>query len=315
MANAGEEWTDAEVRATVSDYLVMLAAEAAGESYSKTLHRRALLAELEPGRTQEAVEFKHMNISAAMIDLGLPYIRGYAPHGNYQAELVTELERRLRDPLLLAAITPLTASAPAQRLQLKPPPAPRSRVPAGRHLDYGALQEENRRRGHLGEQLVFDFEQRQLNGAGRPDLAGRVRWVARDDGDGLGYDILSFDAAGRERHIEVKATALGSVTPFYISSAELEFARRHPASFELYRVYDVLAKPSFYVLYGDISTVVDLEATVYRARLKSGEPDPAGLQRDRAVPPPRHGPCRGPVTFPRSAQRSEQLLEPRRAVP
>jgi hypothetical protein len=59
----------------------------------------------------------------------------------------------------------------------------------GRHVDYGLLQEENRRRGELGEKLVFRYEQDFLRQAGRPDLAGQVRWVSKEDGDGVGYDI------------------------------------------------------------------------------------------------------------------------------
>jgi Domain of unknown function (DUF3883) len=59
---------------------------------------------------------------------------------------------------------------------------------------------------------VVALEQQQLRDTGHPDLAGRVRWVARDDGDGLGYDVLSFTGDGRERHIEVKTTALGAQT-------------------------------------------------------------------------------------------------------
>ena len=141
------------------------------------------------------------------------------------------------------------------------------RKPGGRQVDYGLLQEENSRRGRLGEQLVVAFEQRQLREAGHPDLADRVRWVARDDGDGLGYDVLSFTADGGERHIEVKTTALAAQTPFYISSAELEFARRHPRSFALYRVYDVLDRPCFYVLEGDIAASVTLTPVTYRAEL------------------------------------------------
>jgi hypothetical protein len=93
--------------------------------------------------------------------------------------------------------------------------------------------------------------------------------VARDDGDGLGYDVLSFDIAGGERHIEVKTTALGAETPFYISSAELDFACSHPRSFALYRVYDVLNDPRFYVLEGDISQAVELVPTVFRAQVTS----------------------------------------------
>ena len=245
----------------------MLSAEAAGQHYSKTDHRKLLLPKLDPRRTPQAVEFKHANISAVMIELGLPYIRGYKPRGNYQAELETEIRRALEDPQMLAALRVAPAAAPVSGLQRMDPPPPPPRKHAGRRVDYGQLQEENHRRGALGEQLVVAFEQRHMRECGYPDLADRVRWVARDDGDGLGYDVLSFDVAGGERHIEVKTTALGAQTPFYISSAEVEFARGHPMSFALYRVYDVLDSPRFYVLEGDISQAVELIPTVFRAQL------------------------------------------------
>lgn len=266
--HAGQEWSAAEVRAAVSDYLEMLAAEAAGQPYSKAEHRRRLLAKLSPGRTPQAIEFKHANISAVMIELGLPYIRGYRPRGNYQAELASEIRQHVEHGQLPRALHAATVPEPSRRLkQVTAPPAPlRKRV--GRHIDYGLLQEENRKLGSLGEQLVVEFEVEQLRNSDRADLADRVQWVAKDRGDGLGYDVLSFDAAGNERHIEIKTTALGAQTPFYISSAELEFARCHPGSFALYRVYDVRHSPAFYVLEGDMAPVLDLAPTVYRAQLK-----------------------------------------------
>ena len=223
---------------------------------------------LDPRRTQQAIEYKHANISAVMIGLGLPYIRGYKPRGNYQAELGTEIRRRLADPELLKALRVTQTATPVQGLRRVEPPSRPPSKRSGSHVDYGLLQEENRRRGRLGEQLVVAFERRQLREGGHSALADRVRWVARDDGDGLGYDVLSFNASGRERHIEVKATAFGALTPFYISSAELEFAHRHPRSFALYRVYDVLDNPRFYVLEGDIALAVELVPTTYRAQLK-----------------------------------------------
>lgn len=274
MANPGEEWSAAEVSETVADYLAMLCAEAAGQPYSKAEHRRALQARLGARRTLQAIEFKHANISAAMIELGLPYIRGYQPRGNYQAELISEIRHRIADPQLLAALRaePGT-SAPGTLLPAEPPPRP-VRKRTGRRIDYGLLQEENRRLGAAGEQLVVTFEQQQLSRSGRGDLAGRVRWTAREDGDGLGYDVLSFDADGRHRYIEVKTTALGAQTPFYLSSAELEFSRAYPGSFALYRVYGLLHDPRFYILHGDLTEAADLVPVTYRALPKSS-PEPA----------------------------------------
>jgi Domain of unknown function (DUF3883) len=127
----------------------------------------------------------------------------------------------------------------------EPPPKPERR---GRHVDYGVLQEENRRRGTLGEQLVVDYERNRLIQAGRADLAGRVVWTASVAGDGLGYDVQSFETSGGVVYIEVKTTAYGPETPFYISAAELEFARRAMPRHRLYRVFDVLARPRFFMI-------------------------------------------------------------------
>jgi len=275
MANPGEEWSAVEVSETVADYLAMLCAETAGEPYSKAEHRRVLRAKLSASRTPQAIEFKHANISAAMIELGLPYIRGYKPRGNYQAELVSEIQRRVADPELLTALRARPSPLTSRTLQAGEPPQPPPRRRAGRHVDYGLLQEENRRLGAAGEELVVEFERQQLTRVGRSDLADQVRWAARDDGDGLGYDVLSFDTGGCHRYIEVKTTALGAQTPFYISSAELEFARAHPGSFALYRVYDVMDDPHFYVLDGDITETVDLLPAVYRAQIKDIRSQPS----------------------------------------
>jgi hypothetical protein len=279
----GGDWDGAEITATVDDYLTMLRAEITGQPYSKAAHRRALLPRLNSVRTAAAIEFKHQNISAAMLDLGLPYIRGYKPMINYQGALTAEIQRHLEaDPQLLRTLRADADSdaLPATRLQRTPIPAPStsaaaSHLPgsrAGRHPDYGLLHEENRRRGTQGEELVADYERGWLRQHGRPNLADRVRWTAREDGDGLGYDILSFDLDGHERYIEVKTTALGAETPFYITSAELDFAQRHADRYALYRVYNVLREPRFFVLQGNIAYHLGLTPMIYSARIAAAPP-------------------------------------------
>ena len=59
-------------------------------------------------------------------------------------------------------------------------------------------------------------------GGGRDDLASRVQWVSQTIGDGLGFDILSFDEADDSRRmLEVKATGLGKFFPFYVIANEV----------------------------------------------------------------------------------------------
>jgi hypothetical protein len=135
------------------------------------------------------------------------------------------------------------------------------------------LDEENRRRGKEGEELVIDYERDSLRQQGRPDLADAVRWIAHEDGDGLGYDVLSFSLDGRERYIEVKATALGEGTPFYISSAELDFAESHANRYALYRVYDLDGEPRFFALEGDITEILGLSPVAYSAQITAAVPD------------------------------------------
>lgn len=72
------DWTRTEVEAIVADYLQMLAFELSGQSFNKAEHRRKLGALLN-NRSEGSIEFKHCNVSAAMIDLGFPYLAGYKP--------------------------------------------------------------------------------------------------------------------------------------------------------------------------------------------------------------------------------------------
>src|SRR6185437_11096406 len=95
------DWSREEVEATVADYLAMLSAELTGVPYNKAMHRRELM-KLLNNRSEQAIEFKHANISAVLIDLGFPYIAGYKPRSNYQQLLYDVVSDRLAEnPRLL----------------------------------------------------------------------------------------------------------------------------------------------------------------------------------------------------------------------
>jgi hypothetical protein len=103
----------------------------------------------------------------------------------------------------------------------------------------------NRSLGKAGEGFVVDLERRRLAGADRSDLARKVRWVAAEDGDGAGYDVLSFDPTGRERLLEVKTTNGSAQTPFFLTRNECALATERPSNWYIYRV-DLFAKgPAF----------------------------------------------------------------------
>ena len=112
----------------------------------------------------------------------------------------------------------------------------KSMVQTGRQVDYPALQKQNAIIGFLGEQIVLNYEKNRLKDY--PDLAKKVEHVSQTRGDGLGYDILSFDAYGNPIYIEIKTTTQGKVAPFYISDNELTFASQHSNNYFLYRIYN-----------------------------------------------------------------------------
>jgi hypothetical protein len=72
---------------------------------------------------------------------------------------------------------------------------------------------------------VVLFEQRRLYDAGQKALADKVEHAAVVRGDGLGFDVESFELNGAPRIIEMKTTAWGKETPFFITRNELAFSK------------------------------------------------------------------------------------------
>ena len=107
-----------------------------------------------------------------------------------------------------------------------------------RTVNYIQNNIENKRIGDLGELWAINFEKKKLLKADKPKLAEKVKHVAKDKGDGLGYDILSFDIDGKEIYIEVKTTKGNANSTFFITRNELERSKTERQSFYLYRVFN-----------------------------------------------------------------------------
>jgi hypothetical protein len=286
---AGEDWSPEEVRATVLDYMAMLKFELAGQAYNKSTHRRALLERLA-GRTDGAVELKHQNISAVLRDLGHFWIPGYKPRSNYQGILATEveawvtanpeIERRALAAAEAPAATPehfdfaafevksptLRTGSEAGVRELQASYGEQTRVAFRR--DYAACEARNSSLGLAGEELVVKFEQYRLSKDGLSRLAARVEHVSKNRGDGVGFDVLSFDANGNERFIEVKTTAFAKETPFFASASEVRFAKQNAERFSLYRLFEFRKSPKCYTLPGMIDDHCALDPISYRCSFR-----------------------------------------------
>ncbi len=275
------DWSRQEVEATVRDYFDMLASELRGEPFNKAAHNKALRARLDD-RTRGAVERKHQNISAVLIELGFPYINGYKPLVNIQSMLRDVVHEHLSSLENL-----VKADVEARQIQVAvddllgigvDPPVPASSSVGEGPIDYvvsgqpaptiNYLQMEalNRSLGCAGEALVMEFERARLLGEGKDRLARNVEQVSKTVGDHAGFDIRSYEVSGRDRFIEVKTTRYGKLTPFYISAGEVRFSEANVHAYHLYRLFEFRKRPRLFQLPGDVGRHVQLQAVSYRAR-------------------------------------------------
>jgi hypothetical protein len=271
-AKIGTHWQVDELDAIVADYFDMLAADLSGQPYVKYQHSAVLMSRI--GRTHRSVEFKHQNISAVLDELGMPWIPGYKPKRNYQNAIFEAIDRYLTEhPKILEAVPTLPVTAGSlTKVFVAPPtltavnePIPERLRHLVRKFDPVERDHRNRSLGRAGEAFVVDLERRQLTEADRSDLARRVRWITAEDGDGAGYDVLSFDAAGHSRLIEVKTTNGSARTPFFVTRNERALSTERPTDWLVYRVHLFADVPRIFTIAPPLENSVNLRPETWRA--------------------------------------------------
>lgn len=274
----GSDWTPREIDLIVADYFDMLRLELAGESFNKAERNRALQALTH--RSKGSIEFKHQNISAVLSKLGYPWVIGYKPMFNFQSALLDGIERYLSASGSILD-RELPANSPIRGVSERPPiffePAPTVNTGGAvepiamrrliQKFDPAARDARNRALGKQGEERVFRYECDALISAGQGDLARKVRWVAEEDGDGAGYDILSFTPDGREKLLEVKTTVGQRLTPFFLTRNEKLVAEERPDHYRIVRLYDFAREARAFEIVPPLEKCILLQPQVYRATI------------------------------------------------
>jgi len=278
----GESWSSAEVEATVAAYFRMLRMQELGQSFVKAQMIRQLVDHL-PARSTASIEYKFRNISAVLNMLGVQAVTGYKPLQNIQKLLVDVVGDVLSKDKILdeAAIRSVETAVEIPIIQsfanfVIDTPKPKYRVSEKSTVaiqrtaikrDYLEREARNRSLGNAGELLVMEYEARRLFDEGAKALTDKIEHVSGTRGDGLGFDILSFDADGRERFIEVKTTAYDAETPFFVSPNEVDFSTENAQQFHLYRLFAFRKSPKMFNLQGPIAASCLLDPVSYRATL------------------------------------------------
>jgi Domain of unknown function (DUF3883) len=270
-SNERRNWTDEELDLIVSDYFLMLNDEVVGLPFNKAAHNRLLRNKID--RSASSIEFKHRNISAVLEKLGLRNIKGYFPAQNFQTAIVDAIERYLiANPVAQHPESLVTGFSEQAQLFVGFPPTLSPILPMRKDMErivrkFNPVERDfrNRKLGREGEELVFHFERQRLRLQNRDDLSKKVKWISQEEGDGAGYDILSFDHEGNERLLEVKTTVGSDTTPFYITRNELSLSSERPEAFRLCRVFDFSMRPQMFELTPPLDNFVHLSPLSYEA--------------------------------------------------
>jgi hypothetical protein len=259
-----EDWSNIEVELIITDYLSMLNDELIGKPINKSEHRKNI-SKLLNKRSEGSIEFKHQNISAVLIKLGLPFIKGYKPLWNYQRILeekaiqLLSVQKGKLEPAFISFSETATApvlntfdfgsiiDAPPEHHLLQEPEIKYGRKPI--KINYLEREQTNSSLGSKGEEFVIGYEKWRLVKENKSSLADKIEWVSKND-DGAGFDILSKNIDGSDRYIEVKTTKLSKDTPIFFSKNEYEFSKEQSEKYHLYRVFNFSEKPKMFYLKG-----------------------------------------------------------------
>lgn len=273
----GLPWSAEEIDVVVESYFRMLHAYLAGQPFVKL--RENEWVQSRTGRSHGSVERKYQNISAALMTLGAgDFVRGYVPLKNAQQALRDAVSERWRREPEIEALMRADAEQPVTEptvdlvwsitrppdFTLMPPLFDRHRTPV--RTDFLKLDAERRDLGLAGERAVVELERRCLISRGLDRLARQVEHVSHTRGDGLGYDVLSFDLHGQEKYIEVKTTRKPREFPFLATRNEVDFSIEQQDRYHLYRVFDFgRPKTGLFTLPGALDANCVLTPTVYAA--------------------------------------------------
>ena len=262
-------WSNIEVELIVADYFQMLAAELAGKDYSKAEHRRKIQMLLND-RSAGSIEYKHQNISAVLANFGQPFIKGYLPRYNYQLlleeKVIDYLALNLNLEKAFESFADETVSSnqlnidyekllvePPVRNEFSEPFKVYNRIPV--KVNYLEREQNNRKLGMIGEEIVVNYERLNLVNMGKEKLADKIEWISKEQGDGAGFDILSRYPNGKDKFIEVKSTKLSKEAPFYFTRNELQFSVQHTDDYHLYRLFNMNEEAKMFIKKGNLNTI------------------------------------------------------------
>jgi Domain of unknown function (DUF3883) len=273
VSKRASDWTLDEVEATSAAYFRLLGRQKIGKRNDNAPALQKLLVKL-PERNLSAVSRKFSNISSILSDMALPYLRGFAPLANRQILLEAVVNDWLSDnpDLFSEATEPEIENSPNKPVNFEvPPPSKgefRDAIQSRRatKTDFAERDQRNRNLGRKGEQWAVDHFKQMLMEQGKSSLAAKTEWISETQGDGLGYDIVTYTKNGKEVFVEVKTTNGSINSPFIITSNEIRASQELGKNYVLMRIFNFSDQVQYYILRGRLDKICSLQPTHFRAQ-------------------------------------------------
>lgn len=134
----------------------------------------------------------------------------------------------------------------------------------GRTVNFIQNGIDNKRLGDLGELWVMKYEIEKLKAANKHKLIDQIKHTSKDEGDGTGFDIHSFDKEGNRIFIEVKTTKGSQTSTFFVTRNELERSKIERGNYYLYRLYNYNEQTEtadLLIIKGDLSNLCEFPTT------------------------------------------------------
>lgn len=141
----------------------------------------------------------------------------------------------------------------------------------GRTVNFIQNGIENKRLGDLGELWVMKYEIEKLKNANKHNLINQIKHTSKDEGDGTGFDIQSFDREGNKIFIEVKTTKGRQNSTFFVTRNELERSKIEKDNYYLYRLYNYNEQADtadLLIIKGDLTNICEFPTT-YKINLNN----------------------------------------------
>ncbi|MCG8436311.1 MAG: DUF3883 domain-containing protein [Gammaproteobacteria bacterium] len=225
--------------------------------------------------TDEERKQYYQQISALLMEIGMPFLDEYRPINGSSSALELALKHFLEKNLkAISAMRKVSMHndkavpdeledskmhwvAPPKPLDYRINGMPKALAALHADFDFRAHEYQDTSLYKDAVKFAFAYEKRRLQEVGMKNAASEIERVDDALRELTGYDIASYNDDGSERHILVKPTYYGLYFPFYLTTAELEFAKQSKGDLFIYRIVNFATTRKLFVMREGLSDLTD----------------------------------------------------------